>query len=581
MSTKTIDTPRYSARDERLLARPWRSRLDKDWSAWAESRTVAYVFFAAVYIVPNIVLARQKLLWNDEFFTLYLSRTASWGELWRALSTGADQHPPSFYYLTHLILKLFGTTHVLLRSTALLGFALSCVCLYELAREMVGRRWGLPAMLLPLTTPALYYATEARGYGLELGFITLSLLMWTWATDGKKRAWTVPALALGLCLAVASHYYALFILFPLVIGELVKVWQRRSFDFPVCGALFGATLPVLFFAPLILRAMTYSKTFWAKPAWSEILYWYPPMLGRAPLVLLAAAALVLVLRVPTTEDWRSALPKVSLPVAIGLTTSALLPAAGMVAAKLVTHAFTPRYFIAALPATIILLLWALVRVIPNDRIGPAFATALCLVLFVHQWRDLQSDQVTELRTTRSIATILRQTHDSPIVLPDAAVFHRLSFYGQRDLVNRLVYLADPHRSVRYLGHDTVDRGMLALVPWFPLKVVWWDEWWRGHSSALVYGSVTDWSWLAFALPEIGTAELKDRDVSYLLLSVTRTTLPDYDRQAGDPAGEPMLFDQLSPGGPSLCKIYMPTDDCPSVDDPSVVAPIISYPELYK
>lgn len=578
MSIETIDTRRYDM-DAEVAARPWRSRFDKDWSWWAESRPVAYLVFAAAYIVPNIVLAHQKLLWDDEFFTLYLSRTASWSELWRALSTGADQHPPSFYYLTHFILKVFGTTHVSLRSTALFGFALSCVCLYEIAREMAGRRWGLPAMLLPLTTPALYYATEARGYGLELGFTTFSLLMWTWATDGKKRAWTVPALALGLCLAEASHYYALFILLPLALGELAKIRMRRSVDFPICGALFAAMLPTLFFAPLIVDVLPYSKTFWALPAWSQILYWYPSMLGRAPLILLAAAALVFVFKIPTTEDLHPPIARPSQPVAVGLTMTAVLPVAGMIAAKFVTHAFTERYFIAALPAAIMLLIWALLRVIRNDRVGPALTTALCLVLFAHQWRDLQSDQITALRTMRSIATLLRRNPDIPIVVSDVTNFHRLSFYAQRDLARRLAYAADPHLSVRYLGQDTIDRGMLALDAWFPLRTVWWDEWWRTHPTSLVYGGVGEWNWITFALPEIGTAELKDRDTSHLLLIVNRSMIPGNDHLLGDPPGKPMLYDELPAGGPTLCKVYMPTDECPVIDDPSFSSPIISYPDL--
>ena len=61
MSTKAIDTPGYNVDVEALPARTWRSRLDKDWSFWAESRAIAYLVFAAVYIVPNVVLARQKL----------------------------------------------------------------------------------------------------------------------------------------------------------------------------------------------------------------------------------------------------------------------------------------------------------------------------------------------------------------------------------------------------------------------------------------------------------------------------------------------------------------------------------------
>jgi uncharacterized membrane protein len=184
MSDSILVSPKNDADRDPSLVRSLLRLLNTSWSRCADSRAIAYLFFAIAYTIPNIWLARHKLMWDDEFFTFYLSKTASWGDLWRALSTGADQHPPSFYYLTHVIFKVAGTSHLTLRLTALLGFALSCLCLYEIARQVMGRRWGLPAMLLPLTTPALYYATEARGYGLELGFITFSLLMCDFGCGG-------------------------------------------------------------------------------------------------------------------------------------------------------------------------------------------------------------------------------------------------------------------------------------------------------------------------------------------------------------------------------------------------------------
>jgi len=579
MSASIFVSPKDDADRYPQVVRSLLRLMNTGWSRCANSRVIAYVFFAIAYIIPSVVLARHKLVWVDEFFTLYLSKTASWSDLWRALSTGADQHPPSFYYLTHLILKVAGTSHITLRLTALFGFGLCCLCLYEIARQLVGRQWGVPAMLLPLTTPALYYATEARGYGLELGFITFSLLMWISTMESKKRALTVPALAIGLCLAVAAHYYAVLFLFPLAVGELVKMTKRRSLDVPVCSALLAALIPLLLFAPLILRAASYSRNFWATPFWGAMLLWYPNMLGRMPLILLAASGLAFVLSIQATQDWRTVTPEVTAPVVIAVTTSALLPVVGTIIAMLVTHAFTERYFIAALPGSAILLLWGLRRIVRNDTAGPAIAAALCIVLFAQQWREVRAEQNNTLRQTRSIATLLRQVPDEPIVMSDANIFHRLSFYGQRDLANRLVYVADPHLSVRYLGHDTVDRGFLDLAPWFPLKIVWWHEWWSGHPFSFVYGSVSEWAWVTFALHEIGTVELMDRDTSRLLIAVRRTNVPDDDRVPGDPSGEPMLYNQLPTGGPPLCKVYMSTDECPIVDDPSFTVPIISYPDL--
>jgi hypothetical protein len=576
MSAGTFISPQRDADHDPLLLRSFLRFLNTAWLRCTDSRAIVYIFFAVAYIIPNVVLARQKLIWDDEFFTLYLSKTASWSDLWRALNTGADQHPPSFYYLTHLIFTVAGTSHLTFRLTALMGFGLSCVCLYEIARHVMGRRWAVPALLLPLTTPTLYYATEARGYGLELGFTTFSLLMWIFATEGRKRFWTVPAIALGLCLAVASHYYAVILLFPLAVGELVKTVKRRSIDVPVSCALLAALIPLLIFAPLILRAKAYSGHFWAVPHWGAMLIWYPSMMGIVPLVLLLSASVAaIMLKISAKEDSR----EVSSPVIIALTACALLPVVGAIIAQLITHAYTERYFIAALPGTLILLLWGLRRIIPSDTAGPALASVLCILLFFQEWRVLRSNQISTLLQMRSVAALLRRVHDVPIVVSEVTVFHRLSFYGRRDLASRLVYVADPHLSVRYLGHDTIDRGLLDLNPWFPLRTVWWHDWWSIHPFSVVYGYVGEWTWLTFALGEIGTVQLMDRDVAHLLFAVTRDRTPADDRAPDDPSGKPMLYDQLPINGPPLCKVYMPTDTCPVMDDPNFAAPIISYPDL--
>src|SRR6516225_6212233 len=315
MNASISTSPQKGLRGAALTARSFLIQLEAGWSQCAGSRAVAYVLFAIFYVFPNLMHAHRKLMWDDEFFTLYLSKTKNWTELWRALSTGADQHPPSFYYLTHLIFRLAGSTHVTLRLAPLVCFALFCVCLCEIARLLVGPRWTLVALLLPLTTPALYYATEARGYGMEVGFVTFSLWMRILAAEGRKRAWTVPELAVGLCLSIASHYYAVFFLIPLAAGELAKIRLRRSIDVPVCCALLAALIPLVLFAPIILKAKTYSEHFWAVPFWSQMLRWYPNMTGNLLLILLAATALTFVLRIPASQDLQDANSQLGAPVA--------------------------------------------------------------------------------------------------------------------------------------------------------------------------------------------------------------------------------------------------------------------------
>src|SRR5437588_6535199 len=88
------------------------------------------LFFLTVYGCIAVITAKTKLLWDDEFFTLYISRAGSMRGILDALATGADQHPPPFYYLTHLITALFGTSHLTVRLLPMFGFGLMCLCLF-------------------------------------------------------------------------------------------------------------------------------------------------------------------------------------------------------------------------------------------------------------------------------------------------------------------------------------------------------------------------------------------------------------------------------------------------------------------
>ena len=191
---------------------------------------------------------------------------------------------------------------------------------------------------------------------------------------------------------------------------------------------------------------------------------------------------------------------------------------------------------------------------------------------------MRSNHAAQTAEIRSIAALLRRNNATPIVVSEVTVFHRLSFYARRDLANRLVYAADPHLSVRYLGHDTIDRGLLDLAPWFPLKVVWWHDWWNSHTKSLVYGYVGNWTWPTFALEEVGPSQLRARDTAHLLISVERTRIPPDDRMPDDPPGVPSLYNQIPSNGPPLCQTYFSASGCPVIDDPKVGIPLITYPD---
>ena len=210
----------------------------------------AVLFIICVYFVVTLSLARGKPFWEDEFFTLYLSRLSP-RDTWSALKTGADQQPPLFYWLTHGVISVFGVHHISLRLPAMFGIALACLCEYWIVSRRTSPAYGLAAMVMPLVTVAHSYAYEARGYGWSLGMASAAVVCWLAATEGHRRILALCGLAFTLALAISGHYYAVLMFVPLGLGEGVRTWTRRRVDIPVWAAFAASGVPLLFYLPVI------------------------------------------------------------------------------------------------------------------------------------------------------------------------------------------------------------------------------------------------------------------------------------------------------------------------------------------
>jgi hypothetical protein len=553
----------------------WLNALTERLRRAAASRALVYAAFTVLYLVPTLWLARGKLMWDDEFFTLYLAR-GGWRSLLTALATGGDQHPPPFYYLTHWVLQLFGMNHITLRLTAIAGFWILCVCLYEIVRGLTMPMWGVVAMLFPLSTQIYYYASEARGYGLVTGFAAMAVLAWFKATEPRRSAVFLPLLAVSLAGAVSSHYYAVLILVSLAAGELVRTRVLGRIDVPVWIAFAFTFLPLAVFLPTILSARKYSAHFWAVPVWSDAISFYSTQLGpgAVPLIGFLAAALIFGFGM---RGWRAmnfmrgARPGDSLherePLAPWQATALYLvaatPLAAMLTAKFVTHGFSPRYAICSIVGIATLAAYLLSRAAPRALTAMA-AAMLCLIMYGLEIRILRAEFDKQRAYLIDAAGALSGSGDVQIALMDITLMHQLSYYAPRELATRVNYVADPEKSVEYLRHNTIDRGMLDLRPWFPVKVVYTESFLADNPRFLAYGGVNDWSWLTYDLPKWGETRLIERvDKQRMLLSVDHVRVPHPERlaeQRADPT--PMLYTQMPQLGPSLCALWMGSKNCP-------------------
>jgi Dolichyl-phosphate-mannose-protein mannosyltransferase len=461
-----------------------------------------------VYLVSTCWLASRKLMWNDELYTFYIARLPSMSDVWSALATGAEQIPPFFYVVTRASLALFGVSPLAMRVPEVLGFWVMCLCLFLFVSKRSSALDGCIAMLFPLVTRAYYYAYEARPYGLVLGLCSLSLLCWQTATRGRPRKFWLMGLAVSAAAAVASHYYAVLLFIPLALGEAVRAHSLRRLDLPMWIAFGCALTPVLLFFSLLGQARIYSATFWAHPSWAALVEFYHSLLDPA-LLPLVAMLLLSALSSPSYPSNRHAgnHPSRSGPhvheiaAAFGFIA---MPAVALVLAIMLTGAFAERY---ALPAVIgfsMLFTFASCRLVDGRPImGLALVAVFCGGFVLMQLSNVQYVLATAQNQASTCQLIQSKSENNlPVVAADAHVFMMLTRYTPQDLASRLVYLADPEASRQYLGHATIEQGLLDLRPWFPLKVEEYNTYIATHQRFLVYadvryinGKISNFHWL--------------------------------------------------------------------------------------
>jgi hypothetical protein len=213
----------------------------------------AITLFAAVLRLSTLDL---QSFWYDEAFTpIHVLHPSLWATLRSVVHT--ENTPPLWYVLAWADSRVLGTGEVALRlPSALAGIATVPVA-WAIAAEIEGprtRREGPPtrraavlcAALVAVNPLFVWYSQEARAYALFVLMSALATLCFLRALrDPTPRR--MAAFALAGSLALLTHYFAVFLLIPMVLALLRDRATRRA-ALPVVGALVLVGLALL---PLI------------------------------------------------------------------------------------------------------------------------------------------------------------------------------------------------------------------------------------------------------------------------------------------------------------------------------------------
>ena len=314
-------------------------------------------------------------LWNDEGTAAALA--------WRDLATIArnasdDIHPPLYYWLLSLWVRLAGDSEFALRSLSALMSVATVGLTMRLARRWFGSGTALLAGLLLAVSPfAVYYAQEARMYAQVTFMGAAAMLALTRALPASEAE---PALqpgrllvyGLAMLATLYAHYYAAALLLAHNLAFVAWLglrrrpgrwpWRERRWPWRELGrwALTQALILALY-AP------------WLALAWHTIRHWpsisAPFTFGE--LVLRLAQALPLGITVHTAPWTLAVGAALAALAALGLSRSAEglagsrgrwypviavalyagVPVGLMYAASLQRPMYNPKFLLLATPAT--------------------------------------------------------------------------------------------------------------------------------------------------------------------------------------------------------------------------------------
>ena len=445
--------------------------------------------FSAGFWLPAYFICRSKPLWYDELLSLHAASLPDLGSIWEVTRSGAVAEPPLFAVLARLALEVIPDPHLGLRLPAALGIWVLCLCVFRFTRRIAGALAAAVAVMAILSTEVASYIPEGRPYGLLMGCLGVALASWQEAAGGKHRRLGLFGLAVSLFCAIQTHYYGVLLLFPFVLGELIRTVSCKRADTAVWSALAVAGSSVLLLLPLVGAASDYARNPWNPASWASFLRFQSEMFEKLVPPVLLILGLLAVLRLgrnglPEAEGRGVDVSKHELGVIVGL---CAFPVLVLSTSFLVTNSLSLRYF---LPAAVGFALFAAV-LLPAARRSRSLVGAVALVSLsacygFNTWET--SNVVADRRAGIPHPDALRPYDGEqrlPIVVASYLRFLQLAHYWPPELRTRMYYLTGPKAALRFERSATGELAVTRLAPWLPLNIRPYDAFVSRHQEFLL------------------------------------------------------------------------------------------------
>jgi uncharacterized membrane protein len=210
--------------------------------------------FLAILLASAVVrlwnLGKQSL-WFDETYTAYVAQKSP--DLMMRFLITDGVHPPLYYWMMALWVRLFGTSAGVLRLPSAIAGVLSVGLMYLLVRRIAGKtEAALAALLLGLSPFFVWYSQDARMYAVDcLAAIAAVFVFWQLI---QKPSWkNLAGMILAHAVFYGLHYFGVFLL----LAEICFLILFRK-KYGACWKFFllaqaAAFLPLAWWIAILLR----------------------------------------------------------------------------------------------------------------------------------------------------------------------------------------------------------------------------------------------------------------------------------------------------------------------------------------
>jgi len=232
--------------------------------------TIRKNYLLVLILIGGAILRLYHLdfqsVWLDEIHTLNDANPSfSISEVYSSIMR-ADPHPPLYFYVVHILFKIFGYTPIVARLFSVVIGITTIYALYKLGKEFIGKGVGLiSALLLSINGYHIYYSQEARPYVLYC-FVTIVSFLYLvrYIKLPNRRNAVLYGIFGGLMLY--GHFFSLFALLSqiaLLTLCTITIDKERRKAFVLNSAISGLIILVLFLpcVKIFIAAMAI-KDFW-------------------------------------------------------------------------------------------------------------------------------------------------------------------------------------------------------------------------------------------------------------------------------------------------------------------------------